>query len=87
MAGANGATAPSPATALPALDQIKTMAATRATMAMVDTDHNGMISKPEMTALNDRLFDMADTNKDGQLSETELQALGANMTRVMALLK
>jgi hypothetical protein len=43
-----------------------------ASMLVIDTNHDGMISKSEMNAFNERIFDIADTNHDGKLSSSEM---------------
>lgn len=41
---------------------------------MMDTNHDGMISKEEHAASAEKMFMEADANKDGKLSETEMAA-------------
>jgi Ca2+-binding EF-hand superfamily protein len=51
--------------------------------ATADTDHNGLLSRAEVTAGLSRLathFDEIDSNRDGQLSPDELRAWTRNRT-------
>jgi Ca2+-binding EF-hand superfamily protein len=40
-------------------------------LAMLDTDHDGAVSRAEFTAMQDRNFDRMDANHDGQLTGDE----------------
>jgi Ca2+-binding EF-hand superfamily protein len=44
-------------------------------MATLDTDHDGTISKPELTAFMEGEFDKADTDHDGTLDKNEIEEL------------
>lgn len=68
-------------------DQMKAAAIARASMAAIDTDRNGSVSREELAALTNQFFDVADSNRDGQLSEEELSTFAANMNRVLSMLR
>ncbi len=80
----NTATAPKTPTTL---DSLKSTALAKASLAAIDTDRNGTVSKTELAAVTNRLFDVADSNRDGQLSEEELSAFAANMNKVLAFVR
>lgn len=69
------------------LDSLKSAALAKASMAAIDTDRNGTVSKTELAAVTNRLFDVADTDRNGQLTEEELSTFAANMNKVLAYLR
>jgi Ca2+-binding EF-hand superfamily protein len=48
-------------------------------LAVMDTDHDGTVSKQEFLAYMGAQFDKADTDHDGTLSESELRQLRKNL--------
>lgn len=69
------------------LDSLKSAALAKASMAAIDTDRNGTVSKAELATVTNRLFDVADTDGNGQLTEQELSTFAANMNKVLAYLR
>lgn len=69
------------------LDTLKTTALAKASLAAIDTDRNGTVSKEELATVTNRLFDVADSDRNGQLSETELTTFAANMNKVLTYLR
>ena len=53
----------------------------------IDTNKDGVISKAESQAFNDKRFDELDTNKDGNISKDERQAHRAAMKEKFAARK
>jgi hypothetical protein len=48
-------------------------------LAVMDTDHDGTVSKQEFTAYMNAQFDKADADHDGTLDAKELQTLRKNL--------
>lgn len=81
--GATGGTAKTPSS----LDQLKTTALAKASIAAIDTDRNGTVSKEELAAMTNKMFVIADADGDGQLTETELSTFAANMNKILSYLR
>jgi Ca2+-binding EF-hand superfamily protein len=49
-------------------------------LAVMDTDHDGSVSKQEFTTYMEAQFDKADADHDGTLDGNELEQLRKNLT-------
>lgn len=85
--GSGTAATPAQGTATGGFDQMKAAAIARASMAAIDTDRSGAVSREELATLTNRFFDVADSNRDNQLSEEELSTFAANMNKVLSFLQ
>ena len=68
-------------------DQLKTTALAKASIAAIDTDRNGTVSKEELATMTNKMFVLADADGDGQLTETELSTFAANMNKLLSYLR
>lgn len=82
----SGTTTAAPKTST-SLDSLKSAALAKASLAAIDTNHNGTVSKEELAAMTNKLFDVADSNHDGQLTEQELSTFAENMNKVLTFLR
>ncbi len=82
----SGTTATAPKTPT-TLDSLKSTVLAKASLAAIDTDRNGTVSKTELATVTNRLFDVADSNRDGQLTEEELSTFAANMNKILAVVR
>ena len=69
------------------LDSLKSTALAKASIAAIDTDRNGTVSKEELAAMTNKMFVVADADGDGQLTETELSTFAANMNKILSYLR
>lgn len=84
----NGSAATGTTPQLPtSLDALKTTALAKASLAAIDTNRNGTVSKEELAAMTNKMFDLADSDHNGQLTEAELTTFAANMNKVLAYLR
>ena len=83
----NAATGTAPKTTVNSLDSLKSAALAKASIAAIDTDRNGTVSKEELAAMTNKMFVVADADGDGQLTETELSTFAANMNKILSYLR
>ena len=82
----NGGTATTPKSAT-GFDSMKSSALAKASLAAIDTDRSGTVSKEELAAMTNKLFLVADTDGNGQLTEAELSSFANNMNTVLTYLR
>ncbi len=76
-----------PKTTVNSLDSLKSAALAKASIAAIDGDRNGTVSKEELAAMTNKMFVVADADGDGQLTETELSTFAANMNKILSYLR